>query len=358
MFVVTGSIANNVTSVIASLSATVITLNTVDLIAEVGTAGCSVVASPGITFAEVGATGDTITRSRGSWLDDGFRVGDLVTVTGTVSNNIVATVGLTAVTALVLTFNTTDLASELIGSAGVSVSAGQSKGQWMAAIDAEFAPVDGAFRIDLSAGRGRVLSPFSGWNFRQPAGWFASLREYQHDLHVATWRKSDGNVGASLYDSDNALVEWDDRVDGEAGSLARFTTLRTWSNGPGGAFVAQSLTREVDSSLLSQTHNVAVTNLACTVVQSATENTIGRSLVLNPDGTATSDSLSTIQSEVNSQLETALLQNRGEGQRASRAVWTPSPDDILNVPSALLTGVLELNLNGTIHSTNTQVRVS
>jgi hypothetical protein len=81
-------------------------------------------------------------------------------------------------------------------------------------------------------------------------------------------------------------------------------------------------------------------------------------LILNEDGTATSDSLTTIQSEVNSALELALLQNaRGEGQRASLAKWTPSGDDILNVAEATLTGVLELVLNGTIHSVDTTVRV-
>jgi len=110
--------------------------------------------------------------------------------------------------------------------------------------------------------------------------------------------------------------------------------------------------------LLSLTHNVAVMNLAMSTTQYATENVIGRSLVLNANGTAATDALNTIQSEVNAALELALLQNRGEGPRASSVVWTPSADDILNVTEALLTGVLVVNINGTIHSVATTVRIS
>jgi len=228
----------------------------------------------------------------------------------------------------------------------------------MAASDAEFASIDDAPRIDLSAGRGRVLSPFSGWNMRRPAGWFASWREYQHDLHIATWQKDLGPVGADLNDEDENLIEWDDRVDGEAGSAARFTTLRTWANGPRGAFIALSLTRATEGSVLALTNNEAVVNHACTVNQLTTENVIGRSLVLNDDGTATTDSLSTIKSEVDSALELALLTNqKNEGPRASKAVWTPSGTDVFNVPEPVLTGVLDLNLNGTVHTVNTTVRV-
>lgn len=347
--------ANNVTGVVATVGALVLTMGTTALTAE-EIAGCTVTGTPTLTFAEVDGTGDTITRSRGSWLTDGFRNGDDITITGTASNNISAAEVVT-VTALVLTLNATDLTDEAIGSYGVTCTAGQTKAAWMAEIDAEFSTIDDAPRIDLSAGRARILSPFTGWNLRIPAAWYASIREYQHDLHVATWRKLDGPVGGDLYDDDGALVEWDDRVDGGAGVAARFTVLRTWGNGPRGAFVALSCTRAKDGSLLGLTHNEAVVNLACTVAQLNAENVVGRSLVLNDDGTATSDSLSTIASEVNAALELALLQNRGEGPRCSSAIWVPKTDDILNVAEATLNAVLTLNLNGTIHTVNTVVRV-
>jgi hypothetical protein len=354
---VTGTASNNVTGPIASLSATVITLDTTDLAAEV-TSVATVVADPGLTFAEVGGTGDTITRSRGSWVSDGFRVGDKIAVTGTASNNITAAAGLTAVTALVLTLDTDDLAAEVIGNSGVSITAGQTKAAWIAAQDAAFAAVDAKKRIDLSIGRARIASPFSGYLYRRPAAWAASVREYQHDLHIPTWRKSDGPCLGDLFDENGTLVEYDDRTDGGAASAARFTSFRTWSNGPAGAFISQSLTREVDASLLSQTHNMAVVDVACTVVQLNAELAIGQSLVLNDDGTATEDSLTTIEDRVNNALRLELLQDkRGDGARASLAGWTASRDDVLNVPDATLTAVCRLNLRGTIHDVATPVRV-
>lgn len=348
---VTSAGANNITGKIASLSATVITLDTEDLVAEVA-ATCTVVGGPTLTFA---ASGDTITRNRGSWLTDGFRPGDSVTVSGSASNN--TTLAAVTVTALVLTL-ANGLANESILASATTVAAGQTKSQWMAALDAEYAGIDDESRIDISAGRGAEISPYSGWKRRVPAAWSASVREYSHDLHVATWRKDLGPVGADLFDANNDLVEWDERVDGPAGVAARFTTFRTWANGPRGAFIAQSLTRSGDGKLTSQTHNMAVVNLTCNVAQFAVENTIGRSLTLNDDGTATKDSLAVIAAEVTAQLENALLTSRGEGPRASSVVYVPDPADLYNVPEPLSHGTVRLGINGTIHSVDVAVRVN
>jgi hypothetical protein len=358
---VAGSVSNNITGPIASLTATVITLGTTDLAAEGPVSNCTVVGHPTLTFAEVGGTGDTITRSRGSWTDDGFRVGDEITVAGTVSNNLVATAGIATLTALVMTLGTTDLAAEVIGiTSGVTITAGQSKAVWMAALESEFESVLGpeCFRITLASGRGRVASPFSQWNFRRSPNWAHEARQYQHDLHIASWRKADGSVGFKLDDADGNLVEWDDRVDGEAASAAGFLSFRTWSNGPDGAYIAVDKTRADASSLLSQSHNVDVVNLCQTTVQLNAELAVGQSLVLNDDGTATKASLAKIQKRINDALELALLKNTlGEGQRASKAVWTPSTDDVLNVPDATITAVTDLNLNGTIFRVVSNVRL-
>lgn len=348
----TGTVSNNVTGLIASLSATVLTFGTTDLAAEViATASC--VGYAGLVFD---STAHTVTRSRGSWIADGFRVGDSVTFAGTASNNVTKTI--TALTATVMTF-ASGLVAETVSSQSVTCTTGQTKAAWMAATEAEFATIDGptAKRIDLGAGRGKKLSPFSGWNFRFPVTFAASIREYQHSEHIPVWRKMDGNTGFDLFDDEGNLVEWDDRVDGAAGSAARFTTFRTWGNGPAGAFITLSLTRDSDGSILGLTHNLAVTNIACTVIQSVTENFIGRTPVLNDDGTMADFERSALEAEVNAALELALLSNKGEGQKASNALWTASSDDVLNVPDALLTGVCTLNLRGTIHSVDTRVRV-
>lgn len=356
-----GTALNNVSGPITGLTDTIMTFGTTDLAAEViavQPGGVTCVGSPTITFAEVGGTGDTITRSRGSWLVDGFRVGDTLGVTGSASNN-VSTDAITGVTATVLTLNTTDLAAEVIGAAGLTIVSNQTKAQWMAARDAEFASLDAQPRIDLSAGRSSEPSPFSGWLRRVPAAWLASVREYQHDLHIPTWRKDLGpaGVGGGLFNANNDLVEWDDRVDGEAGSAARFTTLRTWANGPRGTFVALSLTRAGDGKIESLTHNQAVICAAANTVQIATENVIGRTLQLNSDGTATKESLGVIRAEVNNALRLVLLSDRGEGPRCSSASWAPDPADVYNVAEPVMHGVLSLLLNGTIHSVQTKVRV-
>jgi hypothetical protein len=350
--------ANNVTGAIASLSALVITLDTTDLVAEGPITGVSVVGVPGLVFDE---SSETIVRNRGSWLTDGFRVGDVITVAGTSGGtNDGDDFVVTVVTALTMTLTAGNVdADETIGSDDVTITAGQTMAEFLAETEAAFEDVDDAPRIRLARGRGRVQSPFTGWFLRRPPSWAASVREYQHDLHIAPWRKEDGPTGFDLEDADGNTVEHDDRIDGGASSLGRFTAFRSYANGPAGAFLAQDPSRASEGSVLVYGHNQAVVNLACTTVQAVTENIIGRSLVLNDDGTATSDSLGTIEAEVNAALARALLQDaRGEGRRASRAVWTASTDDDLSVPDAVLTGVLDLVLNGTVHSVATTVRVS
>ncbi len=346
-----GTVSNDATRVVTTVTALTLTFASGIVNETYSLSAATVVASPTLIFT---ASGDTVVRNRGSWLTDGFRATDAVTVTGTTTNDV--TLAAVTVTALTLTL-ANGLADQTIRSALATIVTNQTKAAWMAELDAEFESIDAEARVDISAGRGRVFSPYSGWFFRRPAAWAASLREYGHDLHVATWRKDLGPTGFDLFDSENQLVEWDDRVDGGAASAARFTSFRTWANGPRGAFITQSLTRAGDGQITSQTHNAAVVNAACSTVQQATENVIGRSLELNDDGTATKESLAVIASEVNSALELALLTSRGEGPRASKAVWTPNPADVYNVPEPLMTGTLELGLNGTIHSVDTSVRI-
>lgn len=359
-----GTASNNVTTgPVVSVTDTVLTFGaTTTLTNEGPVSNATAVAYPTLTFAEVGGTADTIVRNRGSFVADGFRAGDFITIDGTASNDIGPTDALASVTPLTLTLGSSDLAAEVIGTHLVTITAGQTKAAWAADNEDEFETVrggDDGFRLDMSWGRQRFTSNFSQWFFRFPVAWVASCREYQHDLHIATHRKSDGPTGGDLFDADGNLVEWDDRVDGEAGAAAGFTVSRTWGNGPAGAFIAQSLTRGDDGTLLSRTNNVAVVNLAMTIVQSGTENAaIGVDLLLNDDGTATTDSLARIQKQVNDALEIELLSNKkNEGQRASKAVWTPDPSVVFNVAEPEMLGTLDLNLKGTVHSVGTVVRI-
>lgn len=362
LITVTGAVAsagaNNITTAkkIVTVTELVITLDDDDLVNEGPIAGVSIVGRPSLTFAN---SGDTITRSRGSWITDGFRVGDTVTITGTDSGTNDGSFEIVTLTATVMTLASGGVdADEVSPTSQVSITTGQTKAAWMAAIDAEFESADDAPRIRLHAGRGRRLSPFSGWRARRPESWAASIREYQHDIHIPTWRKSDGATGFDLFDEDGNLVEWDDRVDGEAGTRARFGCFRTWANGPQGAFIANDLTRATEGSLLSQSSSHAVVNLACTTVQLNSENAaIGQVLILNDDGTATTDSLETITTQMNRALEDALLTDRGEGPRASSAVWAPDPSVVYSVAEPVMLSTTELLLNGIVHSVNNEVSI-
>lgn len=346
---VTGSSSNNVSGPAPTITGTVITFGTTDLVAEI-TSGATVVGSPTLTFDSVG---HTVTRSRGSWLTDGFRVGDSVTFVGTASNNVTKTI--TVLTATVMTF-ASGLVDESIASNLVTATAGETLSAWMTRADSQFASVDAQPRIHLGAGRATFPSPYSGWQRRVPSIWLDNVICYQHDIHVASWRKDFGSIGgASLEDADGNTVEWDDRVNGGAGSAARFTTLRTWSNGPQGVFVALSLTRAGDGQLASLRPNQAVINDVCNTVQLATENAIGRSVPLNANGTATADFLKALAAEVNAALELEILSSRGEGARASACTWAPSPSDVYNVPEPITNGTVSLTLNGITHTFDTRV---
>lgn len=312
----------------------------------------SKVAVETLTFA---ASGHTITRTAGDFLLDGFAVGDSVTITGSASNNTSLTI--TAVTSLVMTFASGLVNEGPINSNLVSIVKTETIAAWVSAQAAAYATIDAQRRIDIGLGRARIQSPITGYSHRRPAAWHASLREYAHDVQIPCWRKADGPLdGASLTDVNGNIVEFDERFDG-GGLAGRFTCMRTYGNGPLGAFIALSLTRDSEGAFLSRTHNMAVANVACTVVQAETENAIGQVLVLNGDGTGTAASLSLIEQRVNTALQNNLLQNFQEGPRASSAVWTASRTDNLSAPGAPLNGVLSLLINGTLEQINTTVHV-
>jgi hypothetical protein len=353
----TPSGTNNITGTakVTAVTALVLTLDTDDL-ANQGPVAATIVGTPSLTFAN---TGDTITRNRGSWLDDGFRVGQTVTIAGTSGGTNDGSFAIAALTATVMTLASGGVdADAVIRTSAVTIAAGETKTQWLTAVEDEYSAIDGEERLSLGLGRARKMSQFTGYMYRRNAQWPAAVREYQHDYHIATWKKDEGPLsGWTLNDEDGNLAEYDDRVDGEFASAARFTSLRTWANGPQGCAVSQDLTRAEDGSVLSYCHNVDVLNLAQTVVQNATENLIGSSIPLNDDGTATTDALKSMSARVNRELQRSVLIDVGEGVRASKCVWTPSADDILSGAEALLTGTLELVLNGTIHSVTTTIKV-
>lgn len=342
---VTGTLLNNVSGKITAVTATVLTLDTADLVAEsITDEDVRITSEPSFTTA----TGpNTLTRNRGSWIADGFAIGDSIS-DGTNAYTI------TAVSATVITVSET-LGASVTGLAGVTITATETITAWKAATDALFASIDGDRRVDIGRGRLTKLSPIDGYTMRRPVQWADTARAYQRDVSRTTWEKVVGPLRGWGIEG-----EHDARVDGFDG---KFTCARTWGNGPEGAFIAQSLTRDTDGSILGMTHNSCVANLVQSVVQRETEDFVGGTLVLNPPDTlgkrtATRTALARLEAKVNA----ALARNRpsstaGEDPRWSDAKWTASTDDDLGIADAVLNGSCELNLNGTIVRVATVVGV-
>lgn len=308
-----------------------------------------------LTFA---ASPDTITRETGSYLDDGAVVGMTVVIDGTTSNDNTYTIATLSDTVMGLGASP-GLVNETIeaDAAGLSFTGSFDKAAHVAAASEEFEDVIDEERVDLSIGRTFKQSPFLGCRRRTPAAWVQSIREYQHDPSVCTWQKQLGALsGCSLEDASGELVEYDEDVDGGA-LAAQFSCLTSWPNDLG-VYVSRSLTRGNPNSVLVNTHQMAVANIACTVTQRETESAVGLNLVIDATGRATGDSLAVIKQRVDSALERALLRGFEQGPRASQAYWTPSTDDDLSGPDPVLTGVTTLILNATIVEIDTEVRVN
>lgn len=347
---VTGSASNNVSGKVTTVTGTVLTLDTTDLAAEVLASGGHITSEPAFTFATT-----TITRNRGSWTAEGFAIDDVITITGGANDGVTATI--TNISATVITCSAATFSAGVEGSTTTTVSLTETKAAHVAAVDALFASISTSEKVNIGHGRLTRLSPISGYTMRRPVQWADLIRGYQHDIKTTTWWKALGSLQGWGIDD-----EHDERVDG--GALAgRFTCARTWGNGPAGAFIAKSVTRAADGSILSMDHNVAVVNLARTVVQRTTENFAGQTLVLKSPDTlgrryATAASLKDLEAKVNRELQTNLLSNiGGEGQRASAAKWTAATDDDFGIADATLNGTLSLELNGTIVTIATNVEV-
>ncbi len=351
---VTGAVAtagaNNISGKVTTVTALVLTLDTADLINEGPIATVAITGEPSFIFA---AAGETLTRNRGSWIAEGFAVGDTVTVSGTASND--GDHIITTLTATVLTAVASVFVDETIGSCTASVTLTESMTAWKVDIEDDLDAIDSSARIDIGAGRLTHISAITGYTMRWPVQWADSIRSFdsRFDLKTATFKKDNGPLDSWGIDG-----EYDQRTDGGLVE-ARFTCARTWGNGPEGAFIARALTRAEDGTRLGDTHDMAVANLAQTVVQRTTENFIGVTLKLNSDGTATAKSLADLKAKVDSELQRNLLSNvGGDGPRASSAEWIPATDDDFGVAEATLHGVAELKLNGTIVHVVTVVEVT
>jgi hypothetical protein len=349
---VTGSVSNNVSGKITAVTATVLTLDTVDLAAEATVSGVTIKTEPSFVFA---SAGETLTRNRGSWITEGFAVGDTVTFAGTASND--GTHIITALSATVMTCTASTFVDETVGSCTASVTLTETDAQWQANIDTIFAAVDNAPRVHPCASYYPKLNALDGFEPELPIAWAYAVRAFEHDVHITTWHKERGPLRGWKLGSGH-----DERVN-QGLVQSRFTTGRTYANGPNGLFIACAITRATDGSKLAYAHDVRVANVAQTACQAAQENFIGATLVLLPPNDdnerfATPKSLKAFEAKVNAELSRNLLADlNGEGPRASAVKWTAATDDDLGQPGATLNGVLTLDRNGTVHNIATKMEV-
>ena len=135
--------------------------------------------------------------------------------------------------------------------------------------------------------------------------------------------------GFDLEDTSKQIVEYDERSDGGA-LAARFSCYTTPDNGPNGTYVAMSLTRATDGDVLAYTHNIAVTNKFCSIVQAETTRMIGKTPVLNSDGTGIelynlkSDPKETTNLADQESETTGRLRDLALGWAKSTGVWKAS----------------------------------
>lgn len=242
-----------------------------------------------------------------------------------------------------------------------NVADGKTASTWRqtaTAMNVLFSDVNG-WRGSISFGSRRKLCPLTGRAWRRPASWAASLREYDRgmDLHISTWWRDLGPLnGWFTLKSDD---EHDERVD--TGALfGRFTSFTTLANGDSGMYITKDVTRGNDDSVFFLTNNVAVVDEGCSVCNAATVRILGQSMILNNDGTASPETIADVESGVNSALYRSLMKERvpGRGARASSVRWTMSPADDLRGPGAVVNGIMELNLRGTVSQIRTKVQVS
>jgi hypothetical protein len=342
-----------------------------ELTNDVDAAGITIVGSPGLTFVDGGGSDDALVKSSGtSWLDDGFKAGDTMTISGTVSND--GDYEILNVTADTITVATGSFTAEEISSYGVTIYTFASYNSDLQAQDAEFAAVTTDYHLEISYGYAAWRSPVTGysWLIRRPAALSDLCRGFQVDLSLTTWYKNDAPVGIpggpkwSFLDGDKRPFEYDDRKY-ELGELAGFTTMRTWASDTSGLpYMSISVTRNGSGGVLDQSHYARVGNLARTVVQAVTENFTGGvydTRTTNEGKFLTGGAKNELKAQVDQGLTNALLgtSRGGQGPRVEKATWTAGNDNLdPTAGTPTITGVCELAVRGTVWQVDTVVRIS
>lgn len=278
------------------------------------------------------AADDTITRNTGSWVTDGFRVGQDVTISGSASNN--GSKGtVTNVTATVLTLSASPglaLEANVLGSA-LTIIGTESDATWQASLGAiagdSEATMKIADRVLYRAATGRIKSPADGTRKQRPVAWFSAIRTMQHERHVSEAQVDLGGLaGVTITDTDGVIERgsYDERVSETL--LAYRIASTTTHDGFGGIYMTLPLTGAEDNGQLSRAPVGFVGDLLCQLAQTEATKKLGKGYPLQADGTFTPASLSRINREVTARLRAAVLSPGPEGPMASDVSFEMSGD--------------------------------
>lgn len=316
-----------VKGVISALSATVMTLpSSPGLTAESNLAG-SAISITSVAPGDLDFTTTTITRNVGSWVTDGFKIGDYVDVTGTASNN--TRLGpLTNVSATVLTFAAGGTSESNVSALGVTITRTQLESDWQSAVETIVGVSPStqktSVRTVLAAGRMRRLSPVSANRKRRPYAWALACRTMGHDLHVSAAKVENGPLeGWGITDDNGVREEHDDRVAGGFMASIRVAAAQTHDViGVSGVYAGIPVTLAADDAPLSRLPVGLVGNLACTIAKSGYTRKLNTDVETTKDKIITRKEAERIDAGVTKALRSALLARGLEGARASDVTAT------------------------------------
>lgn len=304
-----------------------------------------------LTFAEVGGSGDTITRTTGSWITDGYVNGDNVTIAGTASNDGTYT-NVTVTSATVLTLDSdNDVVAEV--SVTCTAEAVEAEDDWIATLASETA-AKADKRESLWGGHVVLVSSVSSRKYSRPSSWAGAARFLSGDPSRALSAVADGPlVGASIVDDHGDTIEHDEAA--VPGLLdARIACLRTF-DGRQGVYVALPMLFAPTGSDFDRLQFGAVIDIACATAKFTLEGKLSTDVLLKP-GTSTIDEGAALQIEkaVNRALANALTVKG----RVTSATYTCSRDDDLSAATPVLTGTVNVQPLGYLENIATTVQFS
>ena len=298
------------------------------------------------TFAD--ANPDTITRTAGSFVTDGFLAGMTVEVSGSTSNDGTYTIDTGGVAALALTLIAGDALVGEVATAGVSIIGYESEATYGTAERTEWDAFTSS-RIGVSAGgcfiRSVLASHAANWEFRRHPAWCAAMRFKEYTIATSLAKVKNGPIAdTSITSATGLLVEHDSRktsgLASRDGSNGRFITLQT-HDGKNGVYIAVPSLMHAAGSDFSRVHLRAVMNLACSIARATLTNELADDIVLKADGPAKETELLSIEKTVNQQLRIQLKLGSTDPANpalASSAALVLARNDALATPGTFLTG--------------------